>query len=252
MTKRLRFLQEKGKLFTREDAKFYSMAARAQLERAEKNAVFFRYQWYEEMERAGTYGPNNPPPASGLDYHRWLLKKYGLKWYVDYAKRREYAQNPEGIPGRLKAMGVPDAEIEAVQNPLVAMRKKNSKICSIANSIPWSVSRKEAFARARAIVTGGSLELKVAGVTFGSRQNALKRLVSYTDSEIEVSLSPEPENPVDKNAVAVMVSVNGGNQYRIGYVPAENTKTVRAFSGAAHIKVIPGTTFGARLTLVIA
>jgi hypothetical protein len=252
MTEKIRFLKEKGKLFTKEDARFYSKAPLEELEQAEANAVAVRYWWYEGMLKAGTYGPGNPPPVSGLDYHRWLLKKYGLKWYADYARRREYTDNPAGIPGRLRAMGVPEADIEAVINPLAAIRKKNSKICSIANSIPRSVSRSEAFACARNIVQEGCLELKIAGVTFGNRQIALQRLTTYDPSEIEVTLSPEQENPVDKNAVEVMVRVNGGNRYRIGYVPAESAKTVKVFRGNAHLKVIPGTTYGARLTLAIA
>lgn len=252
MTDKIRFLKEKGKYVSKDDLAFYSRATLEQVERAESNAVLTRYWWYGEMEKAGTYGPDNPPPNSGLDYHRYLLKERGLKWYVAYAKRREYAGNPAGIPGRLKAMGVSDTEIEAVMNPLAALRKKNSKICSIANSILRSVSRKEAFARARKIVQEGSLELKVAGVTFGSRQVALKRLTTYDPSEIEVTLSSEPENPVDKNAVAVMVSVNGGSQYRIGYVPVEEAKTVKVIHGKPSLKVLSGTIFGARLTLAIA
>jgi hypothetical protein len=204
------------------------------------------------MEKAGTYGPDNPPPNSGLNYHRYLLKERGLKWYVAYAKRREYADNLAGIPGRLRAMGVSEAEIETVMNPLAAMRKKNSKIFSIANSVSRNISRKEAFARARSIVNGGSFELKVTGVSFGSRQIALQRLTTYDPSEIEVTLDPEPENPVDKNAVAVMVSVNGSPAYRIGYVPASETKTVKTIHGKPSIKVLVGDTYGARLTLAIA
>jgi hypothetical protein len=231
--------------------RFYSTATLEQIERAESNTRTARHRWYEEMEQAGTYGPDNPPPASGLDYQRWLLKKYGLKWYVGYAKRREYAENPAGIPGRLRAMGVSETDIEAVLNPLAALRKRLSKVCSIANRIPRTVGRKEAFAQARRIVQEGNLELKVAGVTFGSRQTALKRLTAYDPSQISVSLTPEPENPVDKDAVAIMVSVNGGNAYRIGYVPAENTGIVKAFQGSAHIKVLPGDIYGARLSIAV-
>ena len=252
MNDKIRFLKEKGKWFSKEDQAFYSRATLEQLERAEFNAILARHLWYKEMEKAGTYGPGNPPPNSGLDYHRYLLKEHGLKWYMKHLEKREYAGRSGEIPGRLRACGVSDAEIEAVMNPLAAIRKKNAKIFSIANSVPRNVSRKEAFARARAIVNGGSLELKVAGVTFGSRQTALQRLTTYDPSEIAVTLAPEPENPVDKDAVAVMVSVNGGSAYRIGYVPAGETKTVKAVHGKPSITVLPGTTYGARLTLAIA
>jgi hypothetical protein len=254
MTDKIRFLKEKGKYVSKDDLAFYSQATLEQLERAESNAVLARHLWYEEMERAGTYGPDNPPPASGLDYHRWLLKKHGLKWYVAYAKRREYAGDPAGIPGRLRAMGVSEAEIEAVANPLAAMRKKNSKIFSIANRLAKTMGRQDAFRYARSLVGIGSLSVKVAGVTFGNRQEALRRLEKYQASQIKAAIVPEPENPVDKGALAVMVGIEGGNgMYKLGYVPALNLPVVRAVSpGNISFEILPGTVYGARLTLAVA
>jgi hypothetical protein len=249
MTEKIRFLKEKGKYVSKETLKFYSRASLEDLERAEQNAVTMRHWWYEEMEKAGTYGPDNPPPASGLDYHRWLLKKYGLRWYVAYARRREYANNLQGIPGRLRAMQVPEDEIEAVMNPREALRRKISKVCAIANRLKGS--RSDALRQGWAIVRAGTFETKIAGVTFGNRQTALKRLTSYDPSEIRVSLVPEPDNPVDRNAVAVMVGIRQGNLYKLGYIPSENAKMVRALKGSPCIEVLPGTTYGARINIAI-
>jgi hypothetical protein len=250
MNDRVRFLKSKGKYSSKADSAFYASASAEDLGRAEKNAALVREWWYEDMEKAGIYGPDNPPPASGLDYHRYLLKKQGLKWYVDYAKKHEYAENPSGIPGRLQALGVPADDIEAILNPSAALRKKNSKICSIANRIK-GVSRSEAFSQARRIVNMGNFELRVAGVSFGSRQNALQRLTAYDPAVISVSLVPEPQNPVDKNAVAVMVSVNGGAAYRIGYVPCEHTNVAKAVQGIPHLSVLPGKIYGARVRIAV-
>jgi hypothetical protein len=251
MTEKIRFLREKGKYVSKEELKFYSTATLEQLEQAERNKKVWEFAWLDGLDARGEIDPDNPPNIWAITFQRWLLGKRGLKWVADYLKRREYKDNPAGIPGRLQALGVSSAEIEAVMNPLAALRKKLSKICAVANRIPRSVSRKEAFAQARRIVEAGSIELKVAGVTFGNRQTALKRLAAYDPAEIRVALTPEPENPADKNAVAVMVSVNGGNQYRIGYVPAENTGMARAFQGNVCIQVLPGDVYGARLRLAV-
>jgi hypothetical protein len=191
MNEKIRLLQEKDKWHPKETLKFCSNAGLDELERAEANAVTARYWWYEEMLKAETYGPDNPPPASGLDYHRWLLKKYGLKWYVDYARRREYRDNPEGIPGRLRAMGVSEADIEAADKPI---------------------------------------EVRVAGVSFGNRQKALERLTYYAPEEILVILVPEPENPYDPDAIAVQVLVAGAKKpYCLGYIPRTDTRKVKPF-----------------------
>ena len=63
---------------------------------------------------------------------------------------------------------------------------------------------------------------KVAGVTFGSRQAALKRIGErYSPDDVAVTLRYEPDNQYDRNAVAVDVSVNGSKAYRLGYLPRE-------------------------------
>jgi hypothetical protein len=67
-----------------------------------------------------------------------------------------------------------------------------------------------------------------------------------------VFIVPEPENPVDPAALAVMVMVQGGRGiYRLGYVPREMAGTVRAMRVCrpSGFQVIAGDISGARLRL---
>jgi hypothetical protein len=84
-----------------------------------------------------------------------------------------------------------------------------SVVCRIANRISRDISRHDAFIQAWAIVKAGGLELAVRGVSFGNRQEALKRLAGYATAQVRAVLVPEPANPADPAAVAVMVGVQG-------------------------------------------
>jgi hypothetical protein len=103
--------------------------------------------------------------------------------------------------------------------------------------------RRAAFVQAWSIVKAGGLEVAVRGVSFGSRQEALRRLAAY--------------NPA---AMAVMVGVQGGKGlYRLGYVPRTLTPVAAALGGKfPALRVVSGswgwankTTFGARLALAV-
>lgn len=103
-----------------------------------------------------------------------------------------------------------------------AAKKANadkSKVCIIANKLAkQGLDRSQAFKKAWAIVKAGTVEAKVAGVTFGNRQKALERLTHYEAEQINISLTRETENPHDNNAVAVTASVTGKGSYTIGYL----------------------------------
>jgi hypothetical protein len=126
-----------------------------------------------------------------------------------------------------------------------------SKVCKTANRIPRSVSRKEAFSTAWKIVKNGGYEIKVAGVSFYNRQEALRRLSHYDPKDVHAFLMPEYDNPYDANAISVQVMVNGGKGvYRLGYVPKTETAVAKAFLGTeAALQVIDGDIKGARLRL---
>ena len=137
------------------------------------------------------------------------------------------------------------------ERPVPAARKTASKVCTIANRIPRSVPRKDAFTTAWAIVKSGGLEISVVGVSFGSRQEALSRLATYDPKDIIAVLVPEPDNRYDSEAISVKVMVNGGKGiYTLGYVPKTDIRLVKAFLGTApELHLVGGETKGARLRL---
>jgi len=134
-----------------------------------------------------------------------------------------------------------------------------SKVMSLGNKLAAnSADRGATFVRAWVIVKQGGLELAVKGVTFGNRQEALKRLAAYNPDQIRAVLVPEPENKADPAAVAVRVGVQGGKGlFTLGYVPREQAAVVAALGGKLPaLRVVSGTwgrygktTYGARITL---
>jgi hypothetical protein len=141
-------------------------------------------------------------------------------------------------------------------------KEMKSKAMSLGNKLAplMDGNRTGAFLRAWAIVKVGGLELTVKGVTFGNRQEALKRLATYSPGQIRAVLVPEPANPQDSNAVAVMVGIQGGKGlFKLGYVPANLTQVVTAIGGQLPaFRVVAGTwgwsgktTLGARVALAV-
>ena len=139
-------------------------------------------------------------------------------------------------------------------------RELKSKVMSLGNRLSPRMGgdKTAAFVRAWAIVKAGSLELAVKGTSFGNRQEALKRLAAYAPDQVRAVLVPEPSNPADPSALAVMVGVQGGKWlYPLGYVPREQCAVVSAMRGKLPVvRIVSGTwgwagktTFGARVAL---
>jgi hypothetical protein len=129
-----------------------------------------------------------------------------------------------------------------------------SAVCRIANRISRDISRHDAFIQAWAIVKAGGLEVAVKGVSFGNRQEALRRLAAYNPAQVRAVLVPEPANRADPAAVAVMVGVNGGRGiYRLGYVPRTLAPVVAALRvQLPRLRLVEGEHIqGARLALGI-
>jgi hypothetical protein len=137
-----------------------------------------------------------------------------------------------------------------------------SKVVTLGNRLTSRMGgdRKAAFVQAWAIVKVGGLTLQVRGVSFGNRQEALRRLAAYSPAQVRAFIVPEPENPVDPAALAVMVGVQGGKGlYRLGYVPRSMVPVAAALGGRmAAVRVVSGewgrahkTTFGARIALAV-
>jgi hypothetical protein len=137
-----------------------------------------------------------------------------------------------------------------------------SKVMTLGNKLAPRMGgdRKAAFVEVWAVVKKGGLELAVRGVSFGNRQEALRRLAGYAPEQVRAVLVPEPSNPADPRAVAVMVGVNGGKGlFRLGYVPRNMAPVVSALGGQLPaLRVVSGawgwankTTFGARVALAV-
>ena len=141
-------------------------------------------------------------------------------------------------------------------------KEMKSKVVTLANRLTSRMggNKSAAFVKAWAIVKAGGLELAVKGTSFGNRQEALKRLSGYAPDQIKAVLVPEPTNPADPAAVAVMVGVQGGRGlFRLGYVPA-NMAAVASVLGAKlpALRIVSGTwgwaektTYGARVALAV-
>ena len=176
------------------------------------------------------------------------------------ARARDYARELQQDIARERAAA--QTQIEAAREQAKAEQiKKLSKVMTLGNRLAsggkdWSA----AFVRAWQIEKAGGLELAVKGVTFGNRQKALRRLAAYNPADIRAFLVPEPENPVDPSAVAVMVGVQGGRGfYKVGYVPAKETAMTKALGNRlSSLRVVSAswqwkgrdlTTYGVRITL---
>jgi len=97
---------------------------------------------------------------------------------------------------------------------------QKSKVCVIANRlIKQGKTRSAAFIKAWQIVKTETIETKIAGVTFGNRQAALKRLAQYNSELISINLERETTNEHDNNAIAVIATVTGKGSYTMGYLP---------------------------------
>jgi hypothetical protein len=130
-----------------------------------------------------------------------------------------------------------------------------SKAMTLGNKLAPRMGgdRAAAFVQAWAIVKAGGLELAVRGVSFGSRQEALRRLARYNPADVRAVLVPEPENPADPAAVAVMVGVQGGRGlYRLGYVPRTMAPAAAILGGRLpRLQLVDGDVRGARVRLAV-
>jgi len=130
-------------------------------------------------------------------------------------------------------------------------RAMKSRVMALGNRLSSRMDRHDAFVRAWAIVKAGGLELAVKGVSFGNRQEALKRLSKYAPDQVRAFVVPEPENAADRKAAAVMVGVqNGRGLYCMGYLPAEYAPAAASLK-AKGLRVLDGDIRDARLALAV-
>lgn len=98
--------------------------------------------------------------------------------------------------------------------------KQHSKVMTIANRlVSQGMGRPAAMVKAWILVRLPLVQTKVAGVTYGRRQEALEHLEQYPAEQISVRLQRDHNNPADRNAVAVVAVVRGKGGYIMGYLP---------------------------------
>ena len=94
-------------------------------------------------------------------------------------------------------------------------------VTTIGNTlVAKGISRPHAFQKAWRMARQSKFFTKAVGVTVGNRQEALKRLAQHGRELVRVYLVHERNNAIDANAVAVVVTVAGSKEYKIGYIKA--------------------------------
>ena len=130
-------------------------------------------------------------------------------------------------------------------------REIKARVFALGNRLAVRMDRKDAFIQAWAIVTAGNIELPLKGVSFGNRQEALRRLAQYNAADVRAFIVPEPGNKADNKAADVMVGIqNGRGLYCLGYLPAEYAPAAASLK-AKELRVIGGDVRGARLRLAV-
>ena len=100
-----------------------------------------------------------------------------------------------------------------------------SKLMKMGNEFyKQGMTRQDALKQAWALLKGS--EVKVSGVTFGRRQEALHRLTWYNASDVSFTLERDLDNPYDRNAIAVVAAVAGKGNYVVGYLTAAVAKAL--------------------------
>lgn len=92
-------------------------------------------------------------------------------------------------------------------------------VATIANRLKkMGLTLSAAFKKAWELIKGK--DTRIAGVTKGSRQKALRRIATaYRPEQVSVSLERDKANLYDNNAIKVLVSVNGSASYDMGCIP---------------------------------
>ncbi len=109
------------------------------------------------------------------------------------------------------------------------MRNIRRKVCQIANRLVKSgYIRACAMSTAWKLIRCQSVSTRVTGTSFDGRQNVLELLAKYHPELISVKLIREPQNPHDRNAVAVIAEVRGKVKAMLGYLPQAVAAVVAA------------------------
>ena len=109
---------------------------------------------------------------------------------------------------------------ELRKGALQMKRTMHSKVMTIANRlVKQGYNRANAMVKAWVLVKLPNICTKVAGVTYGKRQQAIEHLTHYRPENIRISLDRDNATAYDRNAIAVIATVKGKGSYTMGYLP---------------------------------
>lgn len=124
------------------------------------------------------------------------------------------------LPIDIHTVLVYNISTELRKGALQMKRTMHSKVMTIANRlVKQGYSRANAMVKAWVLVKLPNICTKVAGVTYGKRQQAIEHLTHYRPENIRISLYRDKANAYDRNAVAVIATVKGKGSYTMGYLP---------------------------------
>ena len=136
-------------------------------------------------------------------------------------------------------------------------------VCSTANAlVKLGYSRSEAMRQAWRIAKLPDITVKVKGTASAPlRQTALEHLPRYSPEDVSFKIAADVNNPVDKNAVAVIAGVKNKGSFLIGYLPKELAANISPFltsgvklytTGTVTGGYEPYMNYGARITIAFA
>ena len=106
--------------------------------------------------------------------------------------------------------------------------KRRRRIASFVTKEAWRIRKsscditmQEAFwiAWGRVKCRLKVLKSRITGVSYGFGQDVLRDIKDLQREQIKLAFYPEPQNPYDRNAMAVIAIINGNRTAKIGYVP---------------------------------
>lgn len=136
-------------------------------------------------------------------------------------------------------------------------------VCRTTNAlVKLGYSRSEAMKAAWRLVKLPDITVKVKGTASAPlRQPALEHLTKYSPKAVSFRIASDSRNHADRNAVAVIASVQGKGSFLIGYLPKELAADISPLllggvtlytTGAVIGGYAPYMNYGARITISFA
>lgn len=112
----------------------------------------------------------------------------------------------------------PEPAVVVTETKKSEISKIRRSVAILANKIHSKIKNlSKAFKKAWSVIKAGVIKSKIAGASFN--QKALKHLTRYNPKSVNVELIRQANNPYDRNAIEVAVSINNSKSVQIGFLP---------------------------------